>query len=29
MEAAQRFFARQLDAVGHASEKVTTDGHDA
>ena len=29
MEAAKRFFARSLDVVGHAPEKVTTDGHDA
>jgi len=29
MEAAQRFFARALDTVGHAPEQVTTDGHDA
>ena len=29
MDAAKRFFARALDAVGHAPEKVTTDGHDA
>ena len=24
-----RFFARSLEVVGHAPEKVTTDGHDA
>jgi len=29
MDAAQRFFARALDAAGHAPEQVTTDGHDA
>ena len=29
MEAARRFFARSLEVVGHAPEKVTTDGHDA
>jgi len=29
MDAAQRFFARALDTVGHAPEQVTTDGHDA
>ncbi len=29
MAAAQRFFARALDLVGHAPEQVTTDGHDA
>jgi len=29
MEAAQRFFARSLEVVGHTPEKVTTDGHDA
>ncbi len=29
MTAAQRFFARALDIVGHAPEQVTTDGHDA
>jgi len=29
MAAAQRFFARALDIVGHAPEQVTTDGHDA
>jgi len=29
MTAAQRFFARALDIVGHAPEPVTTDGHDA
>jgi transposase-like protein len=29
MDAAKRFFARSLDVVGHAPEKVTTDGHDA
>jgi len=29
MAAAQRFFARALDLVGHAPEHVTTDGHDA
>ena len=27
--AAQRFFTRALAVVGHAPEKVTTDGHDA
>ncbi len=29
MTAAQRFFARALDIIGHAPEQVTTDGHDA
>ena len=29
MDAAQRFFARTLNIVGHAPEQVTTDGHDA
>ena len=29
LEAARRFFARSLEVVGHAPEKVTTDGHDA
>ncbi len=29
MAAAQRFFAKALDIVGHAPEQVTTDGHDA
>jgi putative transposase len=29
MGAAQRFFTRALAVVGHAPEKVTTDGHDA
>jgi transposase-like protein len=29
MDAAKRFFARSLEVVGHAPEKVTTDGHDA
>ena len=29
MEAAKRFFARSHEVVGHAPEKVTTDGHDA
>jgi len=29
MAAAKRFFAQALDVVGHAPEKVTTDGHDA
>jgi transposase-like protein len=29
MDAAKRFFARALAVVGHAPEKVTTDGHDA
>lgn len=29
MEAAKRFFARARTVVGHAPEKVTTDGHDA
>ncbi len=28
-DAAQRFFARAVDVVGHAPEQVTTDGHDA
>ncbi len=29
MEAAKRFFTRARAVVGHAPEKVTTDGHDA
>ncbi len=29
MDAAKRFFARAQTVVGHAPEKVTTDGHDA
>jgi transposase-like protein len=29
MDAARRFFARSLTVVGHAPERVTTDGHDA
>ncbi|MGH7744582.1 MAG: IS6 family transposase [Candidatus Dormibacteria bacterium] len=29
MEAAQRFFRQALAVVGHAPERVTTDGHDA
>ena len=29
MDAARRFFARSLEVVGHAPEKVTTDGHAA
>jgi len=29
MDAAKRFFARARTMVGHAPEKVTTDGHDA
>lgn len=29
MDAARRFLARSLEVVGHAPEKVTTDGHDA
>jgi hypothetical protein len=29
MAAAKRFFARALHIVGHAPEKVTTDGHAA
>jgi putative transposase len=29
MDAARRFFARALDAAGHAPERVTTAGHDA
>jgi transposase-like protein len=29
MDAARRFFAGALVVVGHAPEKVTTDGHDA
>lgn len=29
MAATQRFFAQALDIVGHAPERVTTDGHDA
>ena len=29
MGAAQRFFTRAREVVGHAPEKVTTDGHDS
>ena len=29
MEAAQRFFKQAVDVVGHAPERVTTDGHDS
>lgn len=29
MEAAKKFFAQAREVVGHAPEKVTTDGHDA
>lgn len=29
MDAAKCFFARSREVVGHAPEKVTTDGHDA
>jgi transposase-like protein len=29
MEAAQRFFKQAVETVGHAPERVTTDGHDA
>jgi len=29
MEAAKRFFTQALAAVGHAPERVTTDGHDS
>jgi putative transposase len=29
MEAAKRFFKQALDVVGHAPERVTTDGHDS
>jgi putative transposase len=29
IDAAQRFFTRALAVVGHAPEKVTSDGHDA
>jgi putative transposase len=29
MEAAKRFFKQAVDIVGHAPERVTTDGHDA
>ena len=29
MDAAKRFFTRARTVVGHAPEKVTTDGHDA
>jgi putative transposase len=28
MEAAKRFFKQAVDVVGHAPERVTTDGHD-
>jgi transposase-like protein len=29
LEAAKRFFRQAVDVVGHAPERVTTDGHDA
>ncbi len=29
LEAAKRFFKRAVDVVGHAPERVTTDGHDS
>ena len=29
MEAAKRFFKQAADVVGHAPERVTTDGHDS
>ncbi len=29
MEAAKRFFKQALETVGHAPERVTTDGHDS
>ncbi len=29
MEAARRFFKQAVDVVGHAPERVTTDGHDS
>jgi putative transposase len=29
MEAAKRFFTQAVDVVGHAPERVTTDGHDS
>jgi putative transposase len=29
MDAAKRFFTQALQVVGHAPEKVTTDGHDS
>jgi len=29
MEAAKRFFKQAVEAVGHAPERVTTDGHDS
>ncbi len=29
MEAAKRFFRQAVDVVGHAPERVTTDGHDS
>jgi putative transposase len=29
MEAAKRFFKQTADVVGHAPERVTTDGHDS
>jgi putative transposase len=29
MEAAKRFFGQAVDVVGHAPERVTTDGHDS
>ncbi|GHO63288.1 hypothetical protein KSC_021800 [Ktedonobacter sp. SOSP1-52] len=29
MDAAKRFFKQAVETVGHASEQVTTDGHDA
>jgi transposase-like protein len=29
LEAAKRFFKQAVDVVGHAPERVTTDGHDS
>ena len=29
MEAAKRFFKQTIETVGHAPERVTTDGHDS
>ena len=29
MDAAKRFFKQALDVIGHAPQRVTTDGHDS
>jgi transposase-like protein len=29
MDAAKRFFRQTLETVGHAPERITTDGHDS